>query len=295
MKTTKWLAEHTSSLAGKTVAVTGSTGGLGQSLCRVLAALGADLVLLDRNPKKAEAADARLLAEYPTLRIKRISLDLERMETVRAAAEALRALPLDVLILNAGAYSIPRHTCENGLDNVFQINCAAPYYLVRELLPLLRARRGRVVAVGSIAHRYSESDSLDVDFSQRRKASLVYGNAKRCLMASLIELFAEEREASLAVVHPGITFTNITSHYPKLIFALIKHPMKLIFMPTDRAVLSTVQGIFDPCCGAEWIGPRLLDIWGLPKKRPLRSIPERERRELLERAEEIYRKEKETE
>ena len=295
MKTSKWLAKNTSSLAGKTVAVTGSTGGLGQSLCRVLASLGADLVLLDRNPKKAAAADASLLADYPSVRIQRIPLDLERMETVRAAAERLQSLPLDALILNAGAYSIPRHTCENGLDNVFQINFFAPYYLVRELLPLLRERRGRVVAVGSIAHRYSESDPADVDFSKRRKASLVYGNAKRYLMASLIELFAKEREASLAVVHPGITFTNITSHYPKLIFALIKHPMKLIFMPTDRAVLSTVQGIFESCRGAEWIGPRVLDVWGLPKKRPLRSISAEERRALLERAEKLYRQEKEAE
>ena len=197
---------------------------------------------------------------------------------------------MDFLILNAGAYSIPRKSCALGMDNVFQINFAAPYYLVRELMPQLRERGGRVVAVGSIAHRYSNTDPEDVDFSGRTKASLVYGNAKRYLMWSLFALFRGEHEASLAVVHPGITFTNITSHYPKLIFALIKHPMKVIFMSTKKASLSILAGLFWNCSDLHWIGPRGFDIWGYPKKRLLRSVSEAEGDAIAARAEEIYQR-----
>ena len=45
----------------------------------------------------------------------------------------------------------------------------------------------------------------------------------------MFSLFALD-DPHIAVTHPGITQTNITAHYPKLIFAVIKNPMKLIFM-----------------------------------------------------------------
>ena len=288
MSIESWINRNTASLKGRTVAVTGSTGGLGQALCRLLARLEADLILLDRNPKKAEDADARLLEEFPSLRIRRIPLDLEDIASVKAAALALQQLPVDFLVLNAGAYSIPRKTCATGLDNVFQINFASPYYLVRELLPLLRRRHGRVIAVGSIAHRYSKSDPNNVDFASVKQASKVYGNAKRYLMGSLYSLFENEQDASLAIVHPGITFTNITSHYPKLIFALIKHPMKVIFMKTDKAALSTLQGFFDSCDSLEWIGPRRFDVWGYPVKKRLKDLPTAECHRMAQDAESIH-------
>lgn len=290
MRMERWIEKNTASLQGKTVALTGSTGGLGQALCRHLARLGANLILLDRNPQKAASADAQLRSEFPALMIRRVPLDLEDMVSVRGAVEELKGLPMDFLILNAGAYSIPRKSCALGMDNVFQINFAAPYYLVRELMPQLRERGGRVVAVGSIAHRYSKTDPEDVDFSGRTKASLVYGNAKRYLMWSLFALFRGEHEASLAVVHPGITFTNITSHYPKLIFALIKHPMKVIFMSTKKASLSILAGLFWNCSDLHWIGPRGFDIWGYPQKRLLRSVSEAEGDAIAARAEEIYQR-----
>lgn len=289
MKVDAWIQKNTSSLRGRTVAVTGSTGGLGQELCRHLARLEAELVLLDRNPRKADSLDAMLREEFPEVRIRRIFVDMEELPSVRAAAEALRELPVDVLILNAGAYSIPRHPCETGLDNVFQINFASPYYLVRELMSLLRRRGGRVVAVGSIAHNYSVTDPDDVDFSKRAAASKVYGNAKRYLTAALFELFREESQATVSVVHPGITFTNITSHYPKVIFALIKHPMKVIFMKPKKASLCILRGVFEACEPSEWIGPWLFDVWGIPKRKPLKTIPLEECRRIYATAEEIYR------
>lgn len=275
-------------MEGKTVAVSGTTGGLGKELCRYLAHLGAHLILLDRNQEKSEAHERALFTDFMGVKIDRIPLDLADMESVRAATEALKAFPIDVFIHNAGAYSIPRCITDAGYDNVFQINFVSPYYMIRELMPTLRARGGRVVAVGSIAHRYSKSDEKDMDFRTRRAASRVYGNAKRYLMASLYELFRDEREASLAVVHPGITFTGITAHYPKLIFAIIKYPMKVIFMKPVKAALSLLGGLFVPTEYLCWIGPRFFDIWGTPRKKRLRSISEAECREIADRAENIY-------
>ena len=288
MSMKRWLTANTHDLSGATVAITGPTGSLGKELCRHLAALNASLVLLDRDPVKSAALREQLTAQFPGISLQRVAIDLADMASVRAACEQLKSLPIDILIHNAGAYSIPRYTCDTGLDNVFQINCAAPYYLTRELLPLLRQRRGRVVMVSSIAHNYAQSDPDDVDFSTRRPARLVYGNAKRRLMCALHELFRDECDATLSVVHPGITLTNITAHYPPLIFALIKHPMKVLFMKPSKAALCLLAGVFRPCEYGTWIGPRLFDIWGLPSHKRLRTCSEAECHRIAAEAESLY-------
>ncbi len=270
MTTATWLQKHAGSLAGKTVAISGATGGLGNALCAHLASLGAHLVLCDRNPAKSRALGERLQQAHPALVVDYIPLDLATMATVTAAATALEQIGIDALILNAGIYAVPRIPADSGYNNIFQVNFVAPYVLAQRLLPSLRARGGRVVAVGSIAHTYSASDPTDVDFSTRCAASKVYGNAKRYLMAALT---AEADAGGIAITHPGITLTNITAHYPKWIFALIKHPMKLLFMSPRRASLSILQGVYTDCGHREWIGPRWGDVWGLPHRHCLRSIP----------------------
>jgi len=288
MRTKKWINENTASLAGKRVAVTGSTGGIGCELCEHLASLGAELVLVDRNPDRSKALGDALLKKHASLKVEYIKADMEDIVSVRSATNRLKELRPYAVIFNAGAYSIPRHKCSTGYDNVFQINFLSPYYMTKELLSTLREYGGRIVAVGSVAHNYSVSDVADVDFSTRTKASLVYGNAKRYLMFALHELFREEKDAHLAVTHPGITFTNITAHYPKVIFALIKHPMKVIFMKPRRACLSILAGLFEETGYHEWIGPGIFDVWGLPKKRGLSTCPAEESLRIFETAEKMY-------
>ncbi|MBR4279051.1 MAG: SDR family NAD(P)-dependent oxidoreductase, partial [Clostridia bacterium] len=287
MNIEKWKKSNAESLSGKTIAVTGSTGGLGQALCAYLASLGASLVLLDRNPIRS-AAHKAFLSERCGADVKCITLDLESLSSAEKAVSELTRIGIDIFIHNAGAYSIPRHKCESGYGNVFQINFATPYYMIKRLLPSLSERKGRVIAVGSIAHNYSRIDEKDIDFETRKAASKVYGNAKRYLMYSLFELFKDETEASLSIVHPGIAFTNITAHYPKLIFAVIKNPMKVIFMKPRKAALSILRGVFENTAYCEWIGPRWFDVWGFPKKKALKTADADERTTIYRIAEEVY-------
>ena len=288
MKYDKWLAKNTESLKGKTVAISGSTGGLGKHLCRYLAYLGADLVLLDRSRERALANKEKLQNEFPGVSVRLVSLDLVDIHSVQAATEALKEIAPDIFIHNAGAYSIPRCISNSGYDNVYTINFASPYYMIREILPILKKKQGRVVAVGSIAHNYSKINEADIDFSRVKPASKVYGNAKRFLMFSLYELFKSERDATLSVAHPGITFTNITAHYPKLIFAVIKHPMKVIFMRPEKAALSIVKGFFSSTEYHTWYGPRIFDVWGLPSVKRLRTCSVSESERIADIADGVY-------
>ena len=69
MRTKDWLRQNAALLAGKRVAISGSTGGIGRELCRYLAGQDADLLLLDRDVCKAEAHRQELLAAYPRVRV----------------------------------------------------------------------------------------------------------------------------------------------------------------------------------------------------------------------------------
>ncbi len=285
MNTQKWIIKNTHRLDGKRVVISGSTGGLGRELCFHLASLGATLVLLDRNKAKSLALADELRAKHPQLSVSHLTADMSDVESVRAAADRLSSMEIDYLILNAGAYSIPRYRTALGYDNVFTINFISPYYLARRLLTSVKARGGKIIAVGSIAHNYSKTDESDVDFSTREQASLVYGNAKRYLTYSLFALDGE----SISVAHPGISFTGITNHYPPLVFALIKHPMKIIFMRPPVACLSVLSAMFGETKSGEWIGPWLFDVWGRPSKKKLRTASAAEEAKIAEIAEKIYK------
>lgn len=285
MKTDAWIQKNMPSMVGKTVAISGATGGIGQELCRHLAGLGAALLLLDRNSDRSNAWIEKLKVEFPALNARHLRLDLADFETVRAVTEELRVTPPDYLIFNAGAYHVPRYTTSIGHDNVFQINFVSPYYMAHELLPVMRERGGRIVAVGSIAHNYSHIDLEDIEFLTRKQSSKVYGNAKRFLMFALFGLDKDGK--TITVAHPGITLTNITAHYPKLIYAIIKHPMKVIFMSPRRASLSILAAMVQETQQNEWFGPSLFDVWGLPKKKLLKTCPADEAAKICGEAERI--------
>ena len=287
MNIQNWIKNNTQTLKGKTIAVTGSTGGLGRCFCAHVAGLGANLVLLDRNKEKSEE-HAKALIERFGVGVKTINVDMVDIDSVKAMCEKLKAQMVDIVVLNAGAYSLPRIKASTGFDQVFQINFVSPYYIVKELLTYLKKRNGRVVVVGSISHKFAKLNEKDVDFALEKAPRKVYGNAKRFLMFSLYKLFKNENDVFLSIAHPGITPTNITSHYPKFVSGLIKYPMKLVFTSPKKASLNVVKGVFVDCPYLTWIGPRIFNIWGRPKLKKLDTCKEKEQNKIFQIAERIY-------
>ncbi len=285
MNIDKWLEENTKPLNGKTVAISGATGGIGNELCRYFARLSANIIMLDRNSERSATFAKKLKEEFPDVKTEHIRLDLSDVYNVREVTEKLLLSPPDYLILNAGAYHVPRFECALGCNNIFQINYISPYFMAKRLLPAVKEKGGRIVAVGSIANSYSHIDISDIDFSFKKQSSLVYGNAKRHLMYSLASL----SDKNIAIAHPGITFTNITAHYPKVIFAIIKYPMKIIFMKPKKASLSILYAMFKEPAPRSWIGPRIFDIWGKPNEKPLAKIPKDEETNIKITAEKFYK------
>lgn len=146
--------DHTRDLTGRVAAVTGTTSGTGYVCARELARLGARVLLLNRASERSAAALERLRAEVPAGAFRAIDCDLQRFESVRAAAQQIRdgEERLDVLVNNAGVMALPDLATPDGYDVQVQTNCLSPFLLTRDLFPLLRrSDDGRVVNHTSMA------------------------------------------------------------------------------------------------------------------------------------------------
>ena len=290
MSIKKWLTKNCTDLTGKRIVITGSTGGIGVNIVTILSDLNANLVLLGRDICKIQNLKNKLLLKHPNIEIEVIDVDLSNFKSVKTCINKLVEYDkIDAIIHNAGIYNVPIQSTDFGFNNVFSVNFLAPYYITKQILPLLeKSDMAKVVIVGSIAHNYSHIDVNDIDFSTRKKPSKIYGNSKRFLMFSMYELFKNKDKVKLSVTHPGITSTNMTNHYPKLVYALIKYPMKVIFIPPRKASLSIIKGVFDNTNYHYWIGPNLLNIWGYPKTRKLKTCSIDESKKIFDIAENIY-------
>ena len=290
MKIEKWLNKNINTLKGKKVVVTGATGGLGREICMQLAYLQADIILACRNPKLSESLKQDILSKYPDCTIDYVNLDLSSLESVdNCVSELKKYKGIDILINNAGVYNVPIKTLDSGYNNVFQINFLYTYYLTKKLLPELRKKENSIcVTLGSIAHNYSKLDEKDIDFSTRKKSSQIYGNSKRFLMFSLYELFKNEK-VKLSIVHPGVTLTNMTNHYPKAINWLVKIGIKLFFPSPTNACRCITKGIITSTSHMQWIGPKYFNIWGTPKISTLKTCTMQESEKIFNIAEKLYK------
>lgn len=266
----KWIKQNTPSLKGKRVIITGATGGLGKEICSYFLSLGANITLACRNKAKADSLKASLLNKYENASIDFAYLDLTKKESVDNCINELKKYNgIDILVNNAGIYNVPIKILDSGYNNIFQVNFVYTYYLTQKILPELEKKdNSTCITLGSIAHNYSKIDENDIDFKKHKLQSKIYGNSKRFLMFSLYKLF-ENSKVNLAIVHPGVTLTNMTNHYPKIVNWIVKLGIKLFFPSPKKATLSVLSGINSSTRTFEWIGPSRFNIWGYPKKSKL--------------------------
>jgi len=90
------------SLAGKTVAITGATGGIGSAIATRFAQEGANLLLLGRDQEKLNALHAKLSNKHPNGDYKPILQDLTSAERTLDWPFITSQHPMDVLINCAG-------------------------------------------------------------------------------------------------------------------------------------------------------------------------------------------------
>ena len=138
-------------LSGQIAVVAGATSDVGRTVCLSLAAAGAGLCLLGRDPRTLE--DLAKIVRSLTDKVLACPVDLTSDISVAEAAARVgrEAGRVDVLVHSAGVFEMAPH--ENAaladLDRQYQTNVRGPYLLTQALLPRLRACRGQIVFVNS--------------------------------------------------------------------------------------------------------------------------------------------------
>jgi len=216
-------------LSGRTCVVTGANSGLGLEASRQLAELGADVVLVGRNPERLEPARASVEESARAgASITTEVIDLSSLESVRAGAARLLATrpQIDVLVNNAGVLLDSRQVSADGIELTLATNVLGPFLLTELLIPALAAaasehRPARIINVSS-GGMYSEAVKLDDLQSAREKwsGSAVYARTKR-MQVMLTECWAEQLADEGIVVHamhpgwadtPGVESSLPTFH-----------------------------------------------------------------------------------
>ena len=163
-------AAFSSSIAGKTILVTGvSPGGLGAHFCKVVAPHGPKLLILaGRSLSNCAKTAKELEAAHPGIATRTLELDLSSQAQVRkAAAEVLSwPEPIDVLVNNAAVMATPYEKTVDGLELQFGTNHIGHFLFTNLIMPnLLTSPNGpRIVNVSSGGHRFSDIRWDDLGF-----------------------------------------------------------------------------------------------------------------------------------
>ena len=146
---------HAISFEGRVVVITGGSRGLGLVLARQLAAEGARLCLLARDPQELERAREQL---PPNADVLTLRCDIRRRADIRLAMDHLleRWGAVDVLINNAGVIQVGplEHMTPADFENAMATHFWGPLHLMFECVPSMRHRGfGRIVNITSIGGR----------------------------------------------------------------------------------------------------------------------------------------------
>lgn len=201
-------------LSGQRHVVTGANSGLGWVAARALARLGAQVVMVCRDPARGAAARERLMQETGNTSISLEICDVSELTQVRALAERLQG-PIASLLHNAGALSDARALTSEGLEQTFACHVVGPVLLTLALRDKLVG--GRVIFVASGGMYLSGLDLAEL----RRTAGPFdgvkqYARAKRA-QVTLTPMLAERLPGvGVHAMHPGWADTpGVRSSLPR--------------------------------------------------------------------------------
>jgi NAD(P)-dependent dehydrogenase (short-subunit alcohol dehydrogenase family) len=183
------------SIAGKRALITGASQGIGRMIATGYADAGATVYVCSRNAEACHSlkkeTDGRCIA---------VPGDVSTEAGCRAIADALHSYEdrLDILVNNAGAAAMaPLDSFGDDVwDGVLAVNLKGPFYLVRFLLPWLRAASGpddpsRVINIGSIsATRIQDMDNYAYTASKSALHTLTRHLARRLAPAVTVNAIA---------------------------------------------------------------------------------------------------------
>jgi len=246
----KWTAAELPDMTGRTVVITGGSGGIGLITARELARVGARVILAVRDTAKGNAV-ARTLPGETDVR----QLDVASLESVRAFAGAW-AGEIDILINNAGIMQVPLAYTADGLESQAATNYFGPFALTNLLLPHIT---DRVVTVSSQLHRRGHLHTDDLNWRERKyNATAAYCDSKLEVTMFALELnrrlAASGSRVRSLIAHPGIATTNLVAHvggFP----GVMNRATRFMVNDAEHGALPTLHAASQDIPGGSYVGP----------------------------------------
>ena len=219
-------------LQNKVAIITGGSRGIGFATARAFAKEGAKVVITASRPETAEAATAKLRAEFPQAQIAGISPNLGSLAEVKAAFEqVVQALgTIDILVNNAGVSErtpLEQYT-EELYDKVMDLNVKGLFNATKAAADIMAAKGSGVILNTSSMVSISGQPS-----------GVTYPASKFAVNGMTISLARELGPKGIRVnaVAPGITETDMMKAVPKeVIEPMIQRiPLRRLGQPEDIA------------------------------------------------------------
>ncbi|HMJ74510.1 MAG TPA: SDR family oxidoreductase [Iamia sp.] len=237
-------------MAGRTVLITGGTGGIGLATAVGLAAMGARVAISGRDRRRAEAA-ARHLGATGAGEVEVFLADLSsQAEVRRLAAEVLARLPvIDVLVNNVGGYWRSRHVTDDGLERTFALNHLAPFLLTALLVERLKqSASARVVTVSSNMHAVGSIDFDDLQGERSYSGGRAYNQSKLANLLFTYELSRrlDDTRVTAIALHPGVVSTSFGAEDPARLQRLLLPVMRPFMRSPARGAATSIHAASTP-------------------------------------------------
>jgi NAD(P)-dependent dehydrogenase (short-subunit alcohol dehydrogenase family) len=205
-------------MAGKTVLISGGTGGIGKATALGLAAQGARVAITGRDAGRAARAAEEIRA-VATAPVEVFIADLSSQREVRRlAGDVLQSLDrLDVLVNNVGGFWHTRRLTVDGLEHTFALNHLAPFLLTNLLLERLNeSGPARIVTVSSGAQAIGRMNFEDLQGEQSYSGQRAYNQSKLANVLFTYGLAARLSGTGVTAnaLHPGVVATAFGAEDP---------------------------------------------------------------------------------
>ncbi|WP_022824793.1 SDR family oxidoreductase [Hymenobacter norwichensis] len=235
------------SLIGKTALVTGASSGIGLVTARELARRGARVIMVARNPDKAERARTAIQFAVPQAQLDVRLCDLSLLANVRQLAQELAHdySQLDILVNNAGIMPGPFTLTTEGHELSWATNHLSVFALTQLLLPLLTAAEaGRIVTVASEAHWLGEIELSQEARNDPDKYSWLtaYADSKlaNILFTNELAYRLELTNITANCLHPGMVNTGLVHDGSSWAMKALWWPAKPFMVSPERGAQTTL-------------------------------------------------------
>lgn len=273
-----WTPERISSLKGKTFLITGTTSGTGFEAAKILLSKGAKVVMLNRNPQKAQDTIASLKQELGNnIDVSNIRIDLgEQASVKKAAEEVLKTVSrIDALMCNAAIAQVPTQKITvDGWESQMGVNYFGHFTLQALLYPLIEKSKGRIVTVGSMGYDMGIKTIKfdDLNWDKDYTGNNAYSQSKLAQIMSIYELQdrlekAGKTDVKAYACHPGSSRTSLIKTSGSLMMRITFGLMKLLPLTqsAERGAYPELmcateenldqKGFYGPTGRSNWTGP----------------------------------------